>query len=346
MPTSKLNLDEICKEYGISADVFLSLVKNKQSEKESLKIIDVIDMYLLQLLELVKTKKISTTTNKTYSNLLSRFKKYLINERPDILVDQLNDKLLMEFLGKGSKLGSNSSNTYISVFRSFLGFAYDQGIASKDFRRKLKANHDKHSLLPKCIPDVHIKDIIRECHHRVYGVRDNAIIHFMLQTGCRVSEVVNVRIIDLNLNENILYVRKHKNPNDRYISISPDLKYILLNYLEISGVRNINSSLTGFLFSKDFGINRTKPLSIRGLQDMFDTILTNLNLKGRYSLQSLRHTFAINSLKAGIDILNLQQILGHEDSKTTSIYIQALQFENLVNEVITHEETDDGTFES
>lgn len=91
----------------------------------------------------------------------------------------------------------------------------------------------------------------------------------------------------------------------------------------MTGVKDLKLA-NGYLFSTEFGNNRKRPISIRSIQRNFRNFAEEVNIEDRFTVHSFRHTFAVNCLKANMQLVYLCQILGHSSPATTNIYTQLL----------------------
>lgn len=137
----------------------------------------------------------------------------------------------------------------------------------------------------------------------------------------RVSELSNLKVKDFDVDKKLIYTLGKDN-KERYIPLYPEVEKAVLLYLKKNNadIRIAN----GYLFSWQTGNVRKKPISIRSIQNNFLKIAHEIDLDKRFSPHSFRHTFAVNCLKADMQLIYLSQILGHESPATTAIYTQLL----------------------
>lgn len=326
-----IDIQELCTELGIQLPDLLSLIQRSnstidivaQSSISNFTVNELLSKYLDHICELSKLEKRSHTTIRYYMYFLKRFQKYL-TERGISQITELNESLFHEFLNTSAykKYKSGSINTYTTILRAFLAYAYDNGFINRDLRKRFTSLNTQ--LLPRYLQPKDIPDVISASLKKTHGYRCHAIICLLLGTGCRVNELVNIRVNDFNCEEDILYIRKGKGNKDRYIPIYSKVKSVILDYLSITGVKEWNANIDGYLFSRDFGLGRERKLSVRSIQYMINSIMCDLNMANKYTVHSFRHTFAVNCLRAGMKLHNLSLILGHTDPRTTFIYIQLL----------------------
>ena len=149
-----------------------------------------------------------------------------------------------------------------------------------------------------------ILDTIRNPKHR-------AMIAMMYGSGLRVSEVVSLKVGDINLERKRIRVRQSKNLKDRYVILSPLLKEYLQLLTE-------NRAPREFLFLTQ----SNKKYSTRTLQAIFKRALAASGISLEASCHTLRHSFATSLLENGTAIRVIQAQLGHTNIKTTMLYTQ------------------------
>jgi integrase/recombinase XerC len=144
------------------------------------------------------------------------------------------------------------------------------------------------------------------------NVRDYAILQVFLQTGLRVSELVDLRIDDVDLVNHVLRVRAGKGMTVRTIELERKVTRAIKNYLNTRP-----AAVAEQLF-----LNYTKePISERGVRKMVAKYLKQAGIKKKASCHSLRHTFATAKAQQGISAYRLRDWLGHSSLETTQIYI-------------------------
>lgn len=337
-----IDYEQICNELGITVEELFSLVANKDKhlvvEDQNILFLQVIDEYCENLLKLKEYNRRSETTLSTYFNFLDRVKSFILEKYSDLTIDKVHEGLLYELLEgakpkKGDTLAPNTLNKYSAIIRSLLGFAFEKGYTKRDFRYKL--SYQKTFTLPRYLNGEQVKEVLERAVQKTYGYRKRAMIIFLWGTGCRVSELTNMRVCDFNIKENLIFIRKGKGNKERYITMFPKVKKQILRYLALSGVNEWKPDTNGFLFSQDDGVVREKGVLNRSVQYLIRGIFDDIGLSKDFTVHSFRHTFAVNCLKAGIREGDLMQMLGHEDPETTAVYTKLLSLD-LKEQVMKH----------
>ena len=144
------------------------------------------------------------------------------------------------------------------------------------------------------------------------NARDYAMLQVFLQTGLRVSELVALKIDDIDLTNRVLHVRVGKGMAARSIELERKATQAIKNYLSIRP-----AALSEQLF-----LNYTnEPISERGVRKLVAKYLKLAGIKKKASCHSLRHTFATAKAQQGVSAYRLKDWLGHSSLETTQIYI-------------------------
>ena len=145
--------------------------------------------------------------------------------------------------------------------------------------------------------------------------RNHALFATFLYTGIRKSELLNLKLSDVDLENLTLFVRLGKGNKDRILPISYTLAQTLNRYL-VERKKQHKTCPEFFTCS-----NRNRGLSVSGLKLVVNQIKEASGLQ--FTIHKLRHTFATLMLEGGCDIFSLSKMMGHSDIKTTTIYLSA-----------------------
>jgi site-specific recombinase XerD len=197
--------------------------------------------------------------------------------------------------------------TRLAAVYAFLRFVHERGLVEAELLvRKIKLR------LPDPLPRAINPDDVNRLLCVVNDVRDRAMILVLLRTGMRIGELLNTRVIDVNLEERKIAIwQAEKNLVGRVVCISDDAASALKVWLR---KRDPNK---GLLF---YGRSRSS-LTYQGARAVFVRYLkkAGLNHKG-YTLHCLRHTFASEVLNAGMRLEAVQVLLGHSNAEVTRLY--------------------------
>jgi len=163
--------------------------------------------------------------------------------------------------------------------------------------------------LPKHLRDEEVEKLFAV----IKNLRDRAIFKVMLRCGLRVEEVANLALRSLYLKRRLILVKDGKGSKDRVVYISDDAFEALVKYL-----RSRPPSKARKLFLVEKGIYKGRPLSVRGIQKRMEYYARKARVKS--SCHHLRHTMATQLLNADMDLVSIQDLLGHSRIGTTERY--------------------------
>ena len=144
------------------------------------------------------------------------------------------------------------------------------------------------------------------------GQRDRLLLEMLYATGVRVSELVNIKVSDINGEEIKVLGKGNK---ERIVEFGDYAESLLELYLN-QGYKSLNVKKSEYLFLN----NRGGKLTTRGVRYILDNIINKTTIDKKISPHMLRHTFATHLLNEGCDLLTVQELLGHESLTATSIY--------------------------
>ena len=264
--------------------------------------------YMNNFYEYLLTKNYSENTVLSYINDLYYF--YLFVKKDLDLVKEEDIRDYLEYLNL-KKDKSTSVSRKISTFKSFYKFLYlNEYIDKKEYPLSKISYPKTEKKLPKFIYYNDLLEMINESSKGKEGLRDRLIIEMLYATGVRVSELVNIKINDIDFNNRRIIVCGKGN-KERIVYYGEYAMKVLNDYLR--GRENINNQ---YLFLN----NRGEKLTDRGVRYIIDNIMKNLSVKTHVTPHVLRHTFATDMLNNGCDIKVVQELLGHSSLKTTEVY--------------------------
>ncbi len=212
----------------------------------------------------------------------------------------------------GAKLSENSKRRMISALRGFYKFLQFDGHIKKNPAEDLIAPQ-KGFYLPNFLNQTDIENLLAVPDIETeIGLRDKAILELMYACGLRVSEAVDLKMSDIDVDAGILTC-KGKGSKTRRIPIGKSAIEFLKSYLIIRrGKENIEINN---LFVNDLG----KPINRQMIFKFIKTYAEKIGLEN-VSPHTLRHSFATHLIQNRADIRSVQQMLGHADISTTQIY--------------------------
>lgn len=243
--------------------------------------------------------KISKNSEYTLRNYLDSNIKFLksMNKNPDEITQDDLKLYIADNL-------SNKSSISIILFLSAIKYSYNS-ILNKDITISIKRPKRE-----KKFPSVLTKQEIKDLFDAISNKKSKLIISLLYACGMRVSEITNLKIVNLDFEEKIGYIKQAKGKKDRIFNIPIFLIEDLKNQSEKQ--KKFNQE---HLFSGPKG-----KLSERNIQKIVKKAKEKAGIKKEVHPHTLRHSFATHLLENGVDIRKIQELLGHADLSTTQIY--------------------------
>ena len=262
------------------------------------------------------TKNLTEKTLKAYQSDLLQFfsiEPNLFN--PDICK-------FITHLSTTLKLKDSSVRRKIVTIKNFYEHLESQNIIAKNPFEKLKFKFRQEKKLPKTLSIKEISALLNcfNCDQskltdfkKALFIRDAALIDLLVSTGIRIGEAASIQLSDIIKSERTILIHG-KGRKQRLIYISSPITWERLNAL-IKYIKSIDGS---YLFNNANG----RPISIYGIERIYEKYAKKANILTRSSPHYLRHTFATNLLANGADLRSVQEILGHASVSTTQIYTE------------------------
>ena len=272
-----------------------------------------VNTFILDYIDYLKYEKnLSSETIKKYKYNLITFEKYMLNKNINLFDVTQYD--IMEFLTNYFKdkgvISKTNSITSINNFYIYL-------VKDKRININPCENIDRPKM-KKRLPDVltvnEVDKLLDIPLHTKEDYRDKAILEVLYATGIRISELTNLKMQDVDFTNKVVRVFG-KGSKERIVPINKyALKYLGM-YLDIRG-SFLKGKLTDYIFlnSKGEAISRES----FGLE--LNKIVKKQGLNKKVTPHMLRHSFATHMLNQGADLRSIQELLGHSDISTTTIY--------------------------
>jgi site-specific recombinase XerD len=257
-------------------------------------------------------KAYSQSTIKTYTNEFVQFLQ-TIKDKPasDFSVSRLKD--YFEYCYSKLHLSENTLHSRINSLK----FYYEQVLNREKFFWEIP-RPKKHLILPKVLGEEELRRLFAAANN----LKHKAILFAAYSAGLRVSEVINLRLQDIDRERKQLFVYCSKGKKDRYVALSPLLLDVLESYYKMWQPKPTN-----YLFEGD---ESGQPYSARSAQIIFHNAKQKAGISKTISFHGLRHSFATHMLEKGVDVKYIKEILGHFNIKTTERYLHVKR-ETLVN---------------
>lgn len=260
------------------------------------------------------TKNYSENTIKNYELDLQEYKIYLDHKQiTSFNVGYKEIRNYLEYLSK-QKYSKASISRKISSLRTFYKFLYKSEKISNN-PMTLISNPKKDKKLPKFLFINEVEELLSKPDKSIAGLRDLLVMELLYSTGLRVSELVNIKLTDINYTEKTIKVLG-KGAKERVVIYGTICSDILNDYLSKSRSKIKNNTNTNYLIINQKG----GKLTDRSVRNIISKYISQTGIKKNISPHTLRHTFATHLLDNGADLKAVQELLGHADLGTTQIY--------------------------
>ena len=255
---------------------------------------------LREMLQLLQLKSYSESTQRTYIGEMAQFLQHIKKQPAEsFTVKRLKDYL--QYCYATLKLTENTIHSRMNAMK----FYYEQVLKRDKFFWEIP-RPKKRTILPKVISE----EKIIKALFGVENIKHKTILVTAYSAGLRVSEVVSLRVTDIDSDRMQIAIRGAKGKKDRMATLSLFALQLLREYVTLYKPKI-------YLFE---GLDKDKHYSSRSAQTIFNNAIIGLNLPESISFHSLRHSYATHLLENGTDIKYIQDLLGHSDIKTTLRY--------------------------
>lgn len=260
-------------------------------------------------------KKTSENTELSYRRDLMKVKSYMeeqgIEDVKKITATNLNSYIL--YLEK-SKFSAATISRNIASLKAFYHYMYKEGLVFEDAAEALHAPK-----IEKKMPEILSTEEVVRLLEQPSGdspkeIRDKAMLELLYATGIRVTELINLKVDDVNLQMGYLMCRD--GGRERVIPFGNEAKSALLRYLEGTRASMISDPASVYLFANCSG----QPMSRQGFWKLIKFYAKKAGIVADITPHTLRHSFAAHLVENGADLRSVQEMLGHSDISTTQIY--------------------------
>lgn len=264
-------------------------------------------------------KKTSNNTEMSYQRDLMKMQHYMETQGIDCVSDVTEDSLknyLVEMEKTGFKAATISRN--VASMKAFFHYLLREQAITSDPSGVLKSPK-----IEKKIPEILSTEEVVHLLEQPSGktpkeIRDRAMLELLYATGIRVSELINLKIDDVNIQMNCLVCKDENKADDkgRTIPFGLNAKNALVVYIREARSAIVEDSSSKVLFANCSG----KPMSRQGFWKLIKFYAKKAGIEEDITPHTLRHSFAAHLVENGADLRSVQEMLGHSDISTTQIY--------------------------
>lgn len=255
--------------------------------------------YFTQFVNLLRLKAYSESTIKTYCTELAQFL-YILDHVSADMIDSERLRAYLLYCITDLGLSENQIHSRLNALKFF----YEQLFNWTNFYYEIPRPKKKEAL-PKVFSTKEIK--------RIFEVTTNLKHLMMLKMayglGLRVSEIVDLKINNIDSDRMLVLIQNSKGKKDRYVPLPNSILNELRTYY-------IKQKPMVYLFENE----KKQPMAIRSVQAIFKLAKDKANIKKTIGIHGLRHSYATHLLEYGTDMSVIQKLLGHSNVKTTEVY--------------------------
>lgn len=256
---------------------------------------------LLRLIETLELKAYSPSTIRTYRNEFAQLL-YILKDKP---VAELNTERLRDYFLYCTNILKLSENTIHSRLNA-VKFYFEQVLMREQFFVEIP--RPKRKII---LPNVLAISQVERLFAQLENLKHKTMIYLAYSAGLRVSEVVNLKIKDIHSERMVINIKGAKGKKDRTVALSQGILELLRKYYSVYKPND-------WLFEGQY---TDQPYTARSLQQVFHRAKTSARIIQDVTFHSLRHSYATHLHEAGTDIKLIQELLGHNDLKTTLRYV-------------------------
>jgi len=295
------SLKKLCSgNYRIEKDVRFTPIPSVELNPNALE-------SLFELEKALVLKQYSASSIQVYKKMFSIFLgKFMHRNLKDVTKEDI-EGFVYELIKK-SKISESYQNQLINAIKAYYEHALKMPREYYDIQRPKKA---------VSIPNVLSKKEVLNIIQSPENIKHRAILHTIYGSGLRISELLNLRIVDVHSDDGYLFIKDSKGKKDRKTILPEQLLVLLRTYYKAY-------KPSYWLFEGQTGCK----YSTSSIRSIFRKAIKDTNSNPWATVHTLRHSFATHCIENNINIRHLQNMLGHSSPKTTEIYTKTIEINN------------------
>ncbi len=257
------------------------------------------DHNLKKYREVLELKRYSINTQRAYLAAFEGFIDYYADQDIDSLTDEDAGKYFVYLVIK-RRVSAAVQKQAINAVKFYYEKVLNRPVSRFPYKRPKKEKH-----LPVILSEEEISAIIKATRN----LKHRTIIMVIYSAGLRLSELLNLKIDDIDFERMLIHVVSGKGKKDRYTILSERLTEVLKRYVYAY-------QPSKYLFEGQYGGR----YSAKSVQNIVKKAVSSAGISKHATVHTLRHSFATHLLENGTDLRYIQELLGHQSSKTTEIY--------------------------
>ncbi len=260
-------------------------------------------------------KNTSTNTEMSYKRDLEKVQHFMaergIHETAEVSKHDLEG--YVKYL-EDSKFAAATVSRNIASIKAFYHYMVHENIIAEDISEELKAPKIEKKIPEIMSPDEVVRLLEQPSGNTHKEIRDKAMLELLYATGIRVTELITLRISDVNMPMGFILCRDRN--KERVIPFGTEAKSALARYLNGTRDEMLENKTSDVLFANCSG----QPMSRQGFWKLIKYYAKKADIKADITPHTLRHSFAAHLVENGADLRSVQEMLGHSDISTTQIY--------------------------
>ncbi len=244
-------------------------------------------------------KNYSASTIRTYKSWFGIFLHHFADQKPSSLTKKEIHQFLVDYRNR-----NHWSATVQNQFINAIKFFYEKVLG-----RPSEVYALTRAQKPLQLPSVFAEEEVKKILFASDNLKHRCILCLAYAGGLRVSEVVNLKIADIDSGRMVINIRQAKGKKDRQVMLSEKLLVLLREYFK-------EFKPNTWLFEGQWG----GQYSARSIQEVIQQAKRKAGIKKKGSIHALRHSFATHLLESGTDLISIKELLGHNSLRTTAIY--------------------------
>jgi integrase/recombinase XerD len=267
-------------------------IRGRELRKKALDALEQMKSYL-------ESNRYSMKTLKSYLSLLEVFFKYYNTTDPEDITEEEVSLFVHDFI-IGNRYSSSYQNQVVSAIKTWYEIS-GNGRINPVFLERPRSG--------RALPKVFSKEEVRRILNAARNGKHKLLLWMIYSCGLRRSEIINIRLSDLDRSRGILFIKEGKGKVDRIVPVS---EKVWMKIDEYTGSYNPAE----FLFEGAVGGR----YSVESVYQVFKQALRRAGINKDVGVHSLRHSYATHLHESGLDIKYIQELLGHKSTRTTEVY--------------------------
>ena len=263
-------------------------------------------------------KKTSSNTEMSYRRDLTKLRIYLEITAGSPAGDEVTEEHFKKYMAymERKKFKASTISRSIASIKAFYHYLLKEGLVRKDISDCLKAPR-----VERKTPDILSVEEMEKLLNQPSGgsdkeIRDSAMLKLLYATGIRVSELISLRVSDVNMQMGFLICRE--GDRERMIPFDSQVQEALRRYLIRARNHMASNEAKDILFVNCSGTS----MSRQGFWKLIKSYARKAGITKDITPHTLRHTFAAHQVENGTDLKSVQEMLGHSDISTTHMYLK------------------------